>query len=171
MKIVELLTGLKRLFGEQQPVAKQEPAERPPAGSLTGLVAGTPPGKGTDGTRCYIVDDEAGIRQLISLVLKPMGIRIEEFAGAQAVMAGLDRGHPQLIFLDISLERSDAVEVLHGLAEVGYTGAVSLMSGRHGQLLEDVRKIGERLRLRMLPALLKPFDVATASGHAAPAPV
>jgi EAL domain-containing protein (putative c-di-GMP-specific phosphodiesterase class I) len=147
MKIVELLTELKRFFGER-PVAEQQPAERCP-------------GKEPNGASCYIVDDEAGIRQLIMLALKPMGIQIEEFASARAVMEGLDREHPQLIFLDISLERSDAVEVLHGLAQVGYSGAVILMSGHDRQLLEDVRKLGERHCLRMLPVLPKPFELAT----------
>ncbi|MGA2292186.1 EAL domain-containing protein, partial [Bradyrhizobium sp.] len=149
MIIAELLSELKLWFGAtEQPVAGREPAERPS-------------GKQPEAARCYVVDDETGIQQLISMVLKPMGIQIEEFASAQALMEGLDRWHPQLIFLDISLEKSDAVEVLHGLAKVGYSGAVNLMSGRHGPILEDVRKLGERHGLRMLPALLKPFDVAT----------
>jgi EAL domain-containing protein (putative c-di-GMP-specific phosphodiesterase class I) len=149
MSIVELLSELKLWFGATEPpVAGPEPEER---------TSGTQPG----GLNCYVVDDETGIRQLISMVLKPMGVQIEEFASAQALLEGLDRGHPQLIFLDISLEKSDAIEVLHGLAKARYSGAINLMSGRHGSLLEDVRKIGERHRLRMLPALLKPFEVAT----------
>jgi EAL domain-containing protein (putative c-di-GMP-specific phosphodiesterase class I) len=149
MSIVELLNEFKLWFGAtERPVAALEPAEQ---------TSRKQPG----GTLCYVVEDEKGIRQFISMVLKPMGIQVEEFASAQALMEGLDRGHPQLIFLDISLEHSDAVEVLHGLAKVGYSGAVNLMSGRHGSLLESVRKIGERHSLLMLPALLKPFDVAT----------
>jgi CheY-like chemotaxis protein len=46
------------------------------------------------------------------MVLEPMGIQVEEFASVQTLMDGVDRGHPQLIFLDISLEWSDAVEAL-----------------------------------------------------------
>lgn len=149
MNITELLAELKLWFeGTDKPGEGRGGAERGPG------VKSSP-------SRCYIVDDEAGIRQLISMVLRPMGIQIEEFASAQALMEGVDRGHPQLIFLDISLERSDAVEALHGLARAGYSGAVNLMSGRHGQLLEDVKRIGERHRLRMLPSLLKPFEVTT----------
>jgi hypothetical protein len=51
--------------------------------------------------------------------------------------------------------------VMRGLAELGYSGAVNLMSGRHGQLLQDLRMVGERHGLRMLPALVKPINLAS----------
>jgi EAL domain-containing protein (putative c-di-GMP-specific phosphodiesterase class I) len=94
------------------------------------------------------------------MVLRPLGISVEEFRGAEDLMKGLDRRQPELIFLDICLERSDAVEALRGIAERNYRGAVILMSGRHGQILEDIVEIGRRHGLQMLPALAKPFEVS-----------
>jgi EAL domain-containing protein (putative c-di-GMP-specific phosphodiesterase class I)/CheY-like chemotaxis protein len=86
---------------------------------------------------------------------------VEEFGSVAGLMTGLARHHPKLIFLDITLEKSDAVEAVQALARLKYLGAIKLMSGRNSQLIEDVKKVGERHGLRMLPALLKPFDVET----------
>jgi EAL domain-containing protein (putative c-di-GMP-specific phosphodiesterase class I) len=148
MNINALMAELKLRFGARaQPSAPGEAAQEPSVKRPT-------PGV------CFIVDDETGIRQLISTVLKPMGVEVEEFGSAQTLMKGLARRHPQLIFLDISLERSDAIEVLRALAAQSYSGDVNLMSGRHGQILKDIEKIGGRHGIRMLPPLAKPFDVA-----------
>jgi CheY-like chemotaxis protein len=58
------------------------------------------------------------------------------------MVEGLLRRHPDLIFLDISLERSDAVDAIRALGQSGYGGAVQLMSGRAADLLEQVNTVG-----------------------------
>src|ERR1700722_4537844 len=72
---------------------------------------------------CFVADDEPAVQEFIAAVLDPMGLQIEGFGSAQSLMEGLRRHHPQLIFLDVSLERSDAVDALRGLAERGYSGS------------------------------------------------
>jgi len=114
----------------------------------------------TDGL-CFVVDDEPGIRQLFSTVLKRVGLEVEGFESAGSLLKELGRRHPQLIFLDVSLARSDAIEAMRGLTELAFTGAVILMSGRHGKILQDISMIGERQGLRMLPVLTKPFNATT----------
>jgi EAL domain-containing protein (putative c-di-GMP-specific phosphodiesterase class I)/CheY-like chemotaxis protein len=159
MNIGALITEMKLWFGTATEVPFKEVSKEIFGTELP--VKAEPPSPPPDDRLCFVVDDEPAVRHLISMVLKPMGIQVEEFASAPALMEGLERRRPQLIFLDISLERSDAVEALQGLAAQGYPGAVNLMSGRHGQLLDDISKMGERHDLRMLPVLLKPFGVAT----------
>jgi EAL domain-containing protein (putative c-di-GMP-specific phosphodiesterase class I)/CheY-like chemotaxis protein len=147
MNISDLLAEVRLWFGT---TAKPKPAiKAAPEPSIKRPTPGV----------CFIVDDETAIRQLIGAVVKPMGVQVEEFGSAEALMKGLARRHPQLIFLDISLERSDAIEVLRGLASQNYSGAVNLMSGRHGEILDNIGKIGERQGIRMLPPLNKPFKV------------
>jgi EAL domain-containing protein (putative c-di-GMP-specific phosphodiesterase class I)/CheY-like chemotaxis protein len=158
VKIAELMTELKLWFAPATEAASEQHVPKTAAPDpAPGTAPAEPP---PSNTLCFIVDDESAICHLISMVLKPMGIQVEEFASAPALIEALEHRKPQLIFLDISLKRSDAVEALQGLAEKGYLGFVNLMSGQHSHLLEEIKKIGERHGLRMLPSLLKPFGVA-----------
>lgn len=106
---------------------------------------------------CYIVDDETGIRQIIAYRLHEFGLRTKEFEGAPTVLAALKQETPDLFFLDVTLRGSDAIDVIRGLAGHKFRGAVQLMSGKDPALLEEIRRVGERHSLRMLPVLRKPF--------------
>jgi len=106
---------------------------------------------------CYIVDDEVGIRQIISYRLHEFGFRTREFEGAPTVLVALSKEAPDLFFLDVSLRGSDAIDVIRGLAALNFQGAVQIMSGKDPALLEEIRRVGERHALRMLPVLRKPF--------------
>jgi EAL domain-containing protein (putative c-di-GMP-specific phosphodiesterase class I) len=105
----------------------------------------------------FVVDDEDGICKLIAMTLATMGVEAEKFHNAQDAVAALDRHLPAIIFLDVALLRSDAVDVIRGLGERGYGGIVQLMSGSNADLLEDVRRVGARHGLDMRPPLSKPF--------------
>jgi len=105
----------------------------------------------------FVVDDEDGICKLIAMTLATMGVEAEKFHNAQDAVAALDRHLPAIIFLDVALLRSDAVDVIRGLGERGYGGIVQLMSGSNVDLLEDVRRVGARHGLDMRPPLSKPF--------------
>jgi EAL domain-containing protein (putative c-di-GMP-specific phosphodiesterase class I)/CheY-like chemotaxis protein len=105
----------------------------------------------------FVVDDEDGICKLIAMTLATMGVEAEKFHNAQDAVAALDRHLPAIIFLDVALLRSDAVDVIRGLGERGYGGIVQLMSGSNADLLEDVRRVGARHGLNMRPPLSKPF--------------
>lgn len=113
---------------------------------------------------CLIVDDEKGIRTLIARSLRNYLVMTEECSDAQSALEALRLRTPDLIFLDISLERSDAIEVIRGLGELKYRGAVQLMSGRDLNLLEEIKRVGEKYELRMLTVMQKPFRVDVLSG-------
>src|SRR5256714_7216954 len=90
----------------------------------------------------FVVDDEEGICKLIAMTLAKMGVEAEKFHTAQDAVAALDRRLPAIIFLDVALQRSDAVDVIRGLGEKGYGGVVQLMSGSNVGLLENVARGG-----------------------------
>jgi EAL domain-containing protein (putative c-di-GMP-specific phosphodiesterase class I) len=106
---------------------------------------------------CLIVEDEPGIRSIISRVLSHYDLSVGEFTNANEAVASLGSEHPKVVFLDVSLENSDAIEAIRGLAKNHYAGAVQLISGRKPALLEEVKKIGERHGLRMRTPIVKPF--------------
>jgi EAL domain-containing protein (putative c-di-GMP-specific phosphodiesterase class I)/ActR/RegA family two-component response regulator len=115
-------------------------------------------------TFCLIVDDEKGLRTLIARTLRGFMVMTDECGDARAALEALRLRNYDLIFLDVSLERSDAIEVIRGLGELNYRGAVQLMSGRDLHLLEEIKRVGERYQLNMLTVLQKPFRIDTIPG-------
>jgi EAL domain-containing protein (putative c-di-GMP-specific phosphodiesterase class I)/ActR/RegA family two-component response regulator len=108
-------------------------------------------------TFCLIVDDERGVRNFVARCLRDQLVITEEYGDASSALEALKRRTPDLIFLDVTLERSDAIEVIRGLGSLHFSGSVQLMSGRDASLLEEIKRVGERYSLRMLPVLQKPF--------------
>lgn len=108
---------------------------------------------------CFVIDDEPAIQNLLAGALAPFGCQPEKYRSAQAALVALQRIRPQLVFLDVSLEGSDAVDVMRGLSEAKFAGKVQLISGTHTQALRDLQLIGERHSLSMLPPLQKPFRI------------
>jgi EAL domain-containing protein (putative c-di-GMP-specific phosphodiesterase class I)/CheY-like chemotaxis protein len=109
--------------------------------------------------KCLVVDDEAGIRKLFYAALGGSDIELGGFASMQELLDGWKPEHPDIIFLDIALDRSDAIDVLRALATRKYAGAVQIMSGRDSALQEQVNRVGEQHGLNMLAPLQKPFRV------------
>jgi EAL domain-containing protein (putative c-di-GMP-specific phosphodiesterase class I)/CheY-like chemotaxis protein len=110
---------------------------------------------------CFVADVDGSIRHFLSLVLHGSGIDTEEFADGATFRAALARRAPDLVFLNISLESTEAIECVVALGRHGYPGYVQLMSGRGSAVLEHVKSIGEQHRLKMLPVLKKPFETGT----------
>jgi EAL domain-containing protein (putative c-di-GMP-specific phosphodiesterase class I)/CheY-like chemotaxis protein len=107
--------------------------------------------------KCLIVDDEPAIRSVLYGALGALKIDLAGFGSLQEVLDGWRPEHPDIIFLDIALDRSDAVDVIRALSVRNYRGAVQLMSGRGPTLLDRVKRVGEQHGLIMLPPLAKPF--------------
>lgn len=105
----------------------------------------------------FIVDDEEGICKFVTFALDSLGLTAATYRTAAHAFAALERGHPAIVFLDIALEGSDAIDVLRVLGEKRYSGVVQLMSGSNTDLLDDVRRVGARHGLVMSAPLQKPF--------------
>ncbi len=109
---------------------------------------------------CFVIDEESSIRHFVSLILQGIGIDTMEFADGEAFRAARSPRPPDMIFLNISLDASDAIQSIEALGKLGYTGAVQLMSNRGSAVLENLKHVGEQHKLRMLPVLKKPFETS-----------
>lgn len=105
----------------------------------------------------FVIDDEVGICRFVAMTVEGLGLEAASYHNVQDAIAALERGHPDMIFLDLALEGSDAVEMLRLLGERRYSGVIQLMSGSSPGLLGDVRRIGARHGLQMREPLEKPF--------------
>src|SRR5216683_2717987 len=119
-----------------------------------------------------VVDDEEAICQFVARVLAGLGVESSTYQTAKPAIASFDQRRPDIIFLDIALKQSDAIDVIKGLGEKHYTGIVQLMSGGRLPLLEAVHRIGARNGLLLRTPLQKPFraeairDVVISAGLA-----
>lgn len=109
----------------------------------------------------FVIDDEVGVCRFLTAALANLGLSAEVFHTADEAIAALDRGNPDIIFLDIALGGSDAVDIIRALGARRYRGLVQLMSGIKSALLEDVYRIGALHGLNMCPPLTKPFRSAS----------
>ncbi|HLH93185.1 MAG TPA: EAL domain-containing response regulator [Xanthobacteraceae bacterium] len=136
-------------------MALNEPSSPSPESALPGAAAARPPPR----RRCVVVEDEPAIRKVFAAALGGE-MDLGGFASAQELLDGWRPDHPDMIFLDIALDRSDAIDVIRALATHKYRGAVQIVSGRDRILLDQVKRVGEQHGLTMLTPLQKPFRAA-----------
>lgn len=107
--------------------------------------------------QCLVVDDDPAMCDLIGRVTSRAGLKSTAIGSAMAIPGALAAAEPIMVFLDIALEQSDAVDGIRSLHGSGYRGAVQLISGLEPNILEAVRAVGERHGLHMLAPMRKPF--------------
>jgi EAL domain-containing protein (putative c-di-GMP-specific phosphodiesterase class I)/ActR/RegA family two-component response regulator len=112
-----------------------------------------------DAVECFIVEDNPAVARFIARALNDLGVTARQFGNVDALADGLKGPLPSVIFLDISLGDSDAIDAIRALSHAGFNGVVQVMSGSNTGLLGDVRQVGERHGLRMREPLTKPFRV------------
>jgi len=110
---------------------------------------------------CYVVDEEPSIRHFLSLILHGAGVDTVEFPDGGTLRKAVEARPPALVFHNISLESTDAIESVVALGRLKYRGAVQLMSARGAAVLEHVKSIGAQHKLNMMPVLKKPFETDT----------
>jgi CheY-like chemotaxis protein len=104
----------------------------------------------------FVIDDEHNDCRAVSSVLNELGLAVATFESAAQALTALDRHPPKVIFLDIALRQSDAIDVLKGLGERNYPGIVQLFSA-NARLLEPIQRIALRRHLTVRPPQLKPL--------------
>ena len=106
-----------------------------------------------------VVEDCPAVQTMLKLLIGKAGLTHATCTSLDQVRA-LDLNESgSLLLLDLALDRSDAIDVLHHLAQVGFVGSVVPMSGQDDAVLRYIASLGEQHGLRMLPALKKPFRV------------
>jgi DNA-binding NtrC family response regulator len=121
------------------------------------MTAADPDDPAIDPSLAVVIDDDASLRDLIASILVRLGMKVAAFQTAKEALAAIDEVAPTLVFLDVALLRSDAIDVLRGLGERRYGGMVQLMSGGRHSLLEAVYRIGTRHGLKLAAPLHKPL--------------
>src|SRR6478752_10138784 len=85
----------------------------------------------------YVLDDETAVATMICKQLTMLGMEAWQYTDPGSFFKALRVSRPNLVVLDLSLGRSDAVEVIQKLDGFKFAGKVLLISGR------DERTLGE----------------------------
>ena len=133
------------------------PNDQSARSSIAGRASPAARADATARRKCFIVEDEPGIRKVLYAALGGCDLELGGFGSVQELLEAWRPEHPDIIFLDIALEQSDAIDVIRELARRKFRGAVQLMSGRDRSLQDGVKRVGEQHGLTMLPPLQKPF--------------
>jgi DNA-binding response OmpR family regulator len=101
-----------------------------------------------------VVDDDPGIRQVVTLALQEAAYRVQEAANGEDALAQIAADPPALVLLDLQMPVMSGWQLLAQLSDHGLQVPVVVMTA--GQ-----RARTEAARLGAAGYLAKPFDLAT----------
>jgi DNA-binding NtrC family response regulator len=104
--------------------------------------------------RILVVDDDAGICDLLETVLKRDGYEVKTLSDPTAVENEIRAGKYHLVLLDLMMPRQDGIETLKKLRKVDRDLAVVIITG-----FPSLDTAVESMKLDALDYLRKPFTV------------
>ena len=103
----------------------------------------------------YVVDDDAAMRDALSLSLRNAGYRVQAFASPDALLRQGPQESPAVILLDVRLQQQSGVDAHARMQALGLRTPVIFMSGQ-----SRADEIVRGFRQGALHFLLKPFATA-----------
>lgn len=111
--------------------------------------------------RILVVDDDPFICRLMRRQLQTVGfMQVELCERARAAVERLERDPDavELIFCDLQMPEMDGVEFIRHLANLGYRGALVLLSGEDERILRSAERLARAQQLRVAGVLYKPVS-------------
>jgi FixJ family two-component response regulator len=104
----------------------------------------------------YVIDDDARIREALTLLLAKSGISSQPFESAEDFLAALPANQPICGLVDVCLPKMSGLDLLKELRERNIDSALIMISG-HGNVPMAV----EAMRQGAVHFIEKPFDPET----------
>jgi FixJ family two-component response regulator len=105
----------------------------------------------------FIVDDDAGIRAILTLILSMEGFPVTSFADGETFLEQARKKIPICVFLDVFMPGRSGINILQELKALRFKAPVFLISAR-----DDTPMIVEGIKSGAHDFLRKPFDPYTA---------
>ena len=90
----------------------------------------------------FIVDDDAGLRESMTLLLSSSGYRVEEYASGEDLLTRGDASSAFCLVLDVNLSGESGLKVLERLRDSRVEVPAIVVTGR---MSKTVRREGKRL--------------------------
>jgi len=104
--------------------------------------------------KVLIVDDEKGIRFLLSEVLNRQGFEVSLASDGQESLDKLEKDRFDLVVTDINMPRLDGVDMLRRMKRTGRTEKVIVMTGDPSD-----RRLSDTEIPNLVTRLVKPFEL------------
>jgi FixJ family two-component response regulator len=101
----------------------------------------------------YLVDDDAPVREAISLLLKTYGMDVVSFSDPAMFLSHLDRSRPGCLLIDLRMPLMSGLQLQEKLSEQGITWPAIMITG-HG----DVNACRRAFKAGIVDFLTKPVD-------------
>jgi DNA-binding response OmpR family regulator len=101
-----------------------------------------------------VVDDEKPICELLVEYLSQRGHHVCSAQDGREALAFVDKGHPQLIILDLHMPDMHGVDVFRKLREKNYQGGIMMLTGSR-----DEKLLNMAMALGPIDIIGKPFDL------------
>jgi FixJ family two-component response regulator len=101
----------------------------------------------------FIVDDDAAVREALSLLMRSGNLAAEAYPGAREFLASVPNERPGCLILDVRMPEIDGLELQRRLAARGSRMPIIMLTG-HG----DVSMAVQALRAGAFDFIPKPFD-------------
>jgi DNA-binding NtrC family response regulator len=105
--------------------------------------------------RVCIVDDEAGVRELLRLMCESIALEVSTFDSAETFLAGSGSSDWDLMLLDIDMPGMGGLELLETLRRRGLSQPVVMISGA-----QDEARVSRARQLGAADFFGKPFNLA-----------
>lgn len=113
-----------------------------------------------NGHRIAILDDEADIRTLVSMVLSTAGLSSTEWENGLELLAHLRQSPVDVVISDLLMPDCDGVEFFSQLAGLNDPPALVLMSGQDARTRQSARQLANEFGIEVIGEFGKPLDLA-----------
>ena len=101
----------------------------------------------------YVVEDDAGMRDAVSLLLRSANFEVRDYPSAETFLNEVDRSKPICLLTDVRLPGMDGIALFQHLVRLGTEPGVVVITG-HG----DIRMAVAALKEGIVDFVEKPFD-------------
>lgn len=101
----------------------------------------------------YLVDDDAAVREAVTLLLSTYGKEVVSFPDAAHLLSGIDRARPGILIVDLRMPATSGLQLLSKLSEMRIEWPTIMITG-HG----DVEACRRAFKAGVADFLAKPVD-------------
>ncbi len=105
--------------------------------------------------KALVFDDERTIRNVMQKILKKEGLQVETYESGMDALQIINRKKPEIVFLDISLQDSNGLDILRSIVALENRPYVVMISGH-----DEYSYLIEAMKLGAFDYIPKPFDIS-----------